>query len=64
MKFRNYSDRTWHEDISYAKDFEPKFDMLQELKAKGYKQLIKVRPKLTSETDTEYKNILMMLLLK
>lgn len=55
LKFRNYSDRTWHEDISYAKDFEPKFDMLQELKAKGYKQLIKVRPKLTSETDAEYK---------
>lgn len=58
FKFRNYSDRTWHEDISYAKDFEPKFDMLQELKAKGYKQLIKVRPKLTTETDEEYKKYL------
>ena len=50
---RNYSDRQFKEHIDFVHDTEARMPMLELIKAKGYKPLIKVQPQ-GSMTDEDY----------
>jgi len=50
---RNYSDRQFKEHIDFIHDVETRMPMLELLKSKGYKPLIKIQPQ-GSMTDEDY----------
>lgn len=45
----------WKDEVGYEYDVPADFDMFAELKGKGTKNLINIRPQLSDETDAEYK---------
>lgn len=45
----------WKDEVGYEYDVLADFDMFAELKGKGTKNLINIRPQLSDETDAEYK---------
>ena len=46
----------WKDEVGYEYDVPADFDMFAELKGKGTKDLINIRPQLSDETDEEYKS--------
>lgn len=45
----------WKDEVGYEYDVPADFDMFAELRGKGTKNLINIRPQLSDETDAEYK---------
>lgn len=45
----------WRDEVGYEYDTPADFDMFAELRGKGTKNLINIRPQLSDETDAEYK---------
>lgn len=46
----------WKDDVGYEYDTPADFDMFAELKGKGTKQLIKIRPQLSDESEADYQS--------
>ena len=54
LEFRNTGEQRWSDDISYSKDFDANFDMMELIKQKGYKERKITLPKGSTETLEQY----------
>lgn len=54
LEFRNTGEQQWSDKVDYTNDFDADFPMMQLLKQKGYKELLKVGHQGTYETDEEF----------
>lgn len=55
LEVRNTGEAKYHDNISYAHDFDADFDMTTLIKGKGYQEPEKILPRGTTEDEAEYR---------